>query len=358
MAMSESSTDRTCIQGATLAGLFWLLLLAFGGGLLSMYYAKVGYFPELAWEDSLTYLGMLSILGGVVVVAYCLLLFIPGVIWSKFLISDRDLRCVFCYYDSVTETYEPCFRRIIRWIVAPFLVIVALSHLSVIFARWHKLLPACISLILLVPLSAIVAWKIFGRELKKKKDVHEKDSVLIKSVLFFGVSIFINLFSLFIIYGIAKVPANPLSLMLGVCTVVVTVSNLFVGAIYQKSSKAAVAISLVAAITLLSAGEFLDGKSRHTALSSRLMALYGFNDESQYSLILDKKGSRLAARQGFEVDGGTIHQVRILSRLGSEYVLCTEGRRFSIPKSTVLSWSDNKSQADPEPCPSLPRSQD
>ena len=41
----------------------WLVFLAIGGGLLALYYAKIGYLPDIEWNSTLVYLAAASIIG-------------------------------------------------------------------------------------------------------------------------------------------------------------------------------------------------------------------------------------------------------------------------------------------------------
>lgn len=59
------------------------------GGILALYYAGIGYFPEFTWQDALTYLALMTIIGGTLLVAYSFLLFVPGAIWAEWLIDKR-----------------------------------------------------------------------------------------------------------------------------------------------------------------------------------------------------------------------------------------------------------------------------
>src|SRR5579864_99782 len=75
----------------------WVLLFAFGGGGLAVYYSRIGYFPDIEWQQALSYLGALAIIGGWIVVLFSLLLFVPGFIWSEFLIFDPTILGVLCF---------------------------------------------------------------------------------------------------------------------------------------------------------------------------------------------------------------------------------------------------------------------
>ncbi len=104
----------------------WLMLFVFGGGLLALYYAGVGYFPEVSWQDSLTYLALMTIIGGSLLVAYSFLLFVPGVIWSEFLICDDQLQEVL---SMDARPWEPCVWSVMKHIVFPFALFMASCHI-------------------------------------------------------------------------------------------------------------------------------------------------------------------------------------------------------------------------------------
>jgi hypothetical protein len=103
----------------------WLILFVFGGGLLALYYGGIGYFPEVSWQDALTYLALMTIIGGCLLVAYSFLLFAPGAIWSEFLVFDPQL------YPALTMSsrqWEPCVVSITKRIVLPFTLFMAFCH--------------------------------------------------------------------------------------------------------------------------------------------------------------------------------------------------------------------------------------
>jgi hypothetical protein len=104
----------------------WLILFVFGGGLLALYYAGIGYFPEVSWQDSLTYMALMTIIGGSLLVAYSFLLFVPGAIWSEFLIFDKQLHKVLM---MGARAWEPCVLSVMKRILFPFALFMAFCHL-------------------------------------------------------------------------------------------------------------------------------------------------------------------------------------------------------------------------------------
>src|SRR5689334_14873305 len=82
----SSGIDKLLIANTTLA--VWLIFLALGGGILALYYARIDYLPEVEWKASLIYLFIGSIIGGAIGLLLTLSLFIPGVLWSHFILLD------------------------------------------------------------------------------------------------------------------------------------------------------------------------------------------------------------------------------------------------------------------------------
>jgi hypothetical protein len=106
----------------------WVILVAFGGGCLAWYCSSVRYFPDIRWDQALSYLGVLSIIGGVLVVGFGFLAFVPGVIWSELLISDRTLWPSLSYRRHHDQR-ERCLIRVLIVIAVPFAVFMFPTHM-------------------------------------------------------------------------------------------------------------------------------------------------------------------------------------------------------------------------------------
>jgi hypothetical protein len=89
---TESKENPSGILTANATLVAWLIFLGFGSAVLASYYAHIHYLPELKWEESFAYLAAVTILGGGIVAIYVLLLYLPGWIWSEFLIFDSELQ--------------------------------------------------------------------------------------------------------------------------------------------------------------------------------------------------------------------------------------------------------------------------
>ena len=99
----------------------WLVLFVFGGGLLALYYAGIGYFPEVTWQDALTYMALMTIIGGSLLMAFSFLLYVPGAIWSEFLIFDEQLHQVLM---MGARAWEPCVLSVTKRILFPFRIVI------------------------------------------------------------------------------------------------------------------------------------------------------------------------------------------------------------------------------------------
>jgi len=115
----------------------WLVLFILGGGLLALYYSGIGYFPEVSWQGALTYMSLMTIIGGSLFMAYGFLLFIPGAIWSEFLIFDSHFEEILLMQ---SRKWQPCVLSVIKRIVFPFVVFMFFCHL-LLFLQASKSLP-------------------------------------------------------------------------------------------------------------------------------------------------------------------------------------------------------------------------
>src|SRR6185503_4337632 len=109
--------------------LVWLVFLALGGGILALYYARIGYLPDIEWSSSIVYLGVASFIGGGIGLLFALSLLLPGLIWTECLLYDRHLVGVFCF-DRPGAEPEPCVRTVLYYLGIPFLITLLVSHIA------------------------------------------------------------------------------------------------------------------------------------------------------------------------------------------------------------------------------------
>src|SRR5262249_22928789 len=137
----ESGFDKLLIANISLA--LWIIFLAIGGGILALYYARIGYLPEIEWNATLTYLFICSINGGVIGLALMMCLYLPGIIWSEFIVFDSTMDNYLTYelehkepMGKVSLRKEPCMRSIRAYLGLPFLWALLTSHLVLRVSIW------------------------------------------------------------------------------------------------------------------------------------------------------------------------------------------------------------------------------
>jgi hypothetical protein len=80
------------------------------------------------------------------------------------------------------------------------------------------------------------------------------------------------------------------------------------------------------------------------------MAHFGVGADSRVTLIVKREAFDLLREQGVLVTAGPsdalgrVDELAMLSRLGKDYFLEAGGRRFSLPKEVVVSWSEPASE--------------
>jgi hypothetical protein len=329
------------LLSANVSLVIWLVFLAFGGTLLTCYYAHIHYLPDLEWKESLTYLAALSFIGGGIALLYGLLLYLPGVIWSEFLIFDTELQNVLCYEGIYRK--EPCFLSIGKRLLLPFMFFMVASHLPMLKSHNAKGVLA-VSLTALVPASLYV-WAMFREDLarkirKKRRTTADRRSLLLKYVGLFDVSALVSLAAVLVLYSIAS-RGNAVGRwpMLVICTVLVVVSNLLVAVQFRNKPRRAVLTGIISALMLLVCGEAFYGKD--AAISTQIMESLGLRGEANKTLLLTEEGKRIFPSYAV----GGIGDARILSRLGAEYFVEVGQDRFAVPRALVAAWKSGPDKA-------------
>jgi hypothetical protein len=336
------------LAAANLTLTAWLVFLGFGGALLTFYYMQISYFPEIAWQDSFTYLAAISLLGGGAVVTYGLLVFIPGVIWSEFLIFDTALRERFCC--DRPNNNEPCYWTTILHLVVPFAIFVTLIHIARLFNPSY-LEPAAIG-----GLTGLTIYYHLDFDVLLEKVNAEADrrSRRIKAVAAVDVATLASLTALLLIYHFVAPTSNSKKEwpLLIVCSLVVVVSNLLVAVQFRNKLPRAIVTGILAGLLLLFCGEILSRGA--AAQSTRILERFGIGGRNLVTLLVSAEGQAILKK--FELtlspdsEEERIPNVRILSRLGKEYCLLIKSHRVILPKRAVISWL---ADGDPEGEPSV-----
>lgn len=335
-----------------------LVFLALGGGIISFYYAHIRYLPDIEWSTSIVHLPTATLIGGGLAILLALSLFIPGCIWSAFLLRDEVLGRFFCFHE---QTDEICLRTLLVNIGLPFGAVVFANHLVLVAVedRWQDSLLyiyGVTSAILWIPLAFWIKYNL--KELLKTSPPatscssrvvtdDEKGRRLFKYIAWFLISILVSQFSMLLIYLFSGRPTGWAFWLTTIfCGLGVLISNHFIAIHIHRNRVQTVLVGLViAALTLFVV-------DRNSVLSVQVLAFFGLGERSEsVDLVLNDEGKD--AKEKLEKSGlqerctpkseDRLCNVRVLSRLGNEYLLkAATGNKdndkiFTFPKSGVIS---------------------
>ena len=338
---SPSETDKFLKANAPFV--VWLIFLAFGGGILALYYARIGYLPDIEWQAVLIYLFIGSVVGGTIGLLLTISLLIPGVLWSEFIIFDR---CFEKHFSYDFRRKEPCMRSIIICLGMPFLLLLLISHVILPVGRafnywgWAALLLLLTFWLMRIRFECIL--------LKGKGRVWDTERILkllwpvrkhyarqtFKYAFWFTLSVFLGQLSMYVIYRLSgNIPFSPRFWALTtLCTAGVWISNHVVAFRYHRYPWQAVVASLVAAGLLLFIAD------NFSSLSMRLMNYYGIGDDQKVNVLLTDHGRDVAKSMNVQLCGtNALCGAEILSKVGDEYFLKVDKMHITIPKSDVVS---------------------
>lgn len=317
-----------------------LVFLAFGGGIISFYYSHIRYLPDIEWGQSIVHLATATLIGGGYALLLALSLFLPGCMWSAFLLRDEKLKDCFLF----NETDEVCLWTLFWNIGFPFGAVVLVNHLFlVVFEKtWPDSLLYMYGLtcvVLLIPMGLWIKQNLEKVLKEGKIDLGEdKGRRLFKYIAWFLISIIVSQFSMLLIHLLSGRPTGTAFWITTIfCTLGVLISNHFVAIHYEKSRVQSVLVSIVIAGLLLFIAD------RNSTLSVQVLAFFGLGEKSaSVDLLLSKEGAEASETLGLDQRctpklKERLCDVQVLSRLGNEYLLKADDHIFTLPKSAVIS---------------------
>src|SRR5215213_1065935 len=177
----------------------WLIFLAIGGGILALYYARIGYLPDMEWKSALIYLFIGSIIGGVIGLLLTMSLYLPGVIWSETIVYDPSLNFSYTAPGSDQSGKEPvtelCIRSIVKYLGLAFLLVLLLSHIALLAGGGFYWGFAAVLLV-----TTFEAMRVIFRRTSPLADSSEGERQTIKLASWFTISVFLNQISMYLIY--------------------------------------------------------------------------------------------------------------------------------------------------------------
>jgi hypothetical protein len=338
-----------------------LVFLGFGGGLMTLYYSRIHYFPEIDWKSAILYLAGISFVGGGVAIIFACSLLVPGYIWNSCMVLDPATKTTFSYNEN-----EPCVRAIWKWLGWPFLSVMFISHLCLLsIPIWGTRAYGVAGGLALILTALIVRFWWFkkiprdqesstsqdpaesAQDLKLRDDDQVKRQ-LFKFTLWFSTSVLLSQVSLLFVYLMSGRPVEHFWRLTFICTLGVFTSTLWVAVNYSRHQTRAVIGSLMVAVLLLIAA------NHYSFLPGQIMDRFGFGESHRVDILVDKDGVDLI--KGLELDAckeNKLCDIQILSKVGDEYFLKTSKcRTFTLPKSVVKARSDHLiATPTPSPCP-------
>jgi hypothetical protein len=316
---SSIEIDKFLIANITVV--VWLIFFAIGGGILALYYAKIGYIPDIEWKAALVYLFIGSLVGTVIGLLLTLSVYIPGVLWSEFILFEPGLNFA---YDGTGETNgERCIRSVITYLGIPFLAGLLFSHVALLAGKKGFWLFAGIIL-----LAMFVTIRIRFKEAPSQQ--------LFKISFWFTLSVFLNQISMYVIYWLSGRPSGwqifiPLTIM---CTTGVWITNHIVALRHRNYPRQAVIASLLAAGLLLFTADHF------SSLSLTLMKRFGFGDYKM-TVVLNDHGAGVIHDMGLNSTNPpprTLDNVELLSKVGDYYYLRVNETYIMLPKTDVVAF--------------------
>jgi hypothetical protein len=337
----------------------WSVFLFVGGLFFLVYFASIGFMPEIDLKTSVALLAVSALTGGFLLLILGVYLLAPGLIW----VLNANLRESL---KSPTWFKLPMGGVIFGLILSAFLI-----------PQWTNII---FYFFILIPLPFLL---LYGIELKKlyyKPNIWQRLRIK-KPYLFFikmlrklkpivmrvGGFYFIFLMSIaplvvpFLIMGVylGKNPESTtkdLTVVLSVGLLIWITNSLLVESFSISRYLALFATNLFFFFLLLGIG---------TLIPNRMISIYKFGNLPNASLVLDETGCSIVQHHGVKVTPYTpnsttattpspktcsLSKVTIHSRLGSTYYLEAPHNEntsvhFTIPAQRVLSWAVDESKA-------------
>ena len=355
----ESSSKIEKLLKSNISLAVWLVFLAFGGGILALYYARIGYLPDIEWKAALVYLFIGSIVGGVIGLLLIISVYLPGLIWSESIVLDRCLKFV---YDSPhgkqagkDPAQEVCIRTIFTYLGLPFFLVLLFSHIALLAGKVGYWLIA-IGLLWLTFVVVRIrfryrlaknsnrttqdAWSYLWSNLtlrnKEEKDDAYKaaDRHAFKLSSAFTLSVLLNQISMYIVYWLSGTPSElqTFAILTILCTSGVWIASHVVALRHGDHPRQALVAALIAAgLLLFTADNF-------SSLSMRLMNHFGIGYNQRVNLLMTDHGGEIVRELGVQSCGKLqLCNVEILSKVGEQYFLRIDNREYlTLPKSDVV----------------------
>lgn len=366
---SSSGIDKLLKANTPLV--IWLTFLAIGGGILALYYARIGYLPEMEWKAAMVYLFIGTVTGGVIGLLLTISLYLPGLMWADFIVYDSTLHGELTYDLDYTDhsgkestRKEPCIRSIILALGLPYLGALLISHWALRaskesgwpFIDFYWLIAVALLFATFFVMRQIFSYltredeptdkdkktsslrKIFTILTTRYKPDDKISRQIFKYSFWFTLSVLLNQISMYLIYRLSDRTPDRVDffVLLGMCTPAVWISTHVVAVCHRNYPRQAVIASLVTAGLLLFAADHF------SSLSMKLMGYYGIGYNHKVNLLVNDHGATTVGNLNLKClgdkSGHYLCDVQILSKVGDHYFLRVGDKRdITFPKEDVIS---------------------
>ena len=328
----------------------WLMSLFVGGMIFLVYFALIGFVPELDAKTSITLLATSAFTGIWILALLSLGLLGPGWSWRRSTNNNEKLQVLWRKGEKFV------WWRAMLWVALPFVGIEAGSLILYSLSAWHGLniwwVNAPLILILFIPSLVVV---FFWKKLLGTRRWFVASDLLRGFLISTGAVLFLLLMLYMFSRQVLDLSNTTAVIVFLVGMVLSTLLNAIIATMPLVPIRRLVVVSLALLVIIFTV------LNTWTSVPKLVMNTYKFGNLPNVFLVLDEIGCTIAQYHKLKVTppptaAPSSNQktcsldIMIHSRLGNTYYLeasRTDGSnvRFTIPSQNVLSWSVNESKS-------------
>lgn len=337
-------------------GALWSVFLLVGGLFFLVYFASIGFMPEVDLQTAIAFLVVSAFTGGFLVIVLVLYLLAPGWWWVYMTRNEELLQSPLWFFWPMLGVILSILLIQNWWCLLPISLIVVIAAVYMLFSRQllDKLRLALSSRQLLDKLDKL-RLALFSRQLLDKWK-----AVGVFCTGFIGVFGMVLIWILIVIglMGQTQAPRKyPILTAIGAVTFILVSNTMLV-------AKRSFSIGNFLILALATMFLLFIQLNTWTFIPKRVMSIYRFGNVQNASVVLNETGCVIAQHHGLKVAPYTpdpkiatpvsqktcsLSNVIIHSRLGNTYYLeISRGNdaamHFTMPGQNVLSWAIDESK--------------
>jgi hypothetical protein len=334
---------------SNLTTIIWGVFLAIGGASFLMYFARIGFMPELGLEASIALLVAMTLNVFIYFILLCFYTTVPGVSWS---IAARGTTHLKAMLDAdSTKEKDGVSKWLFLLFIFPSVLYVTALDLLLWFARlgW--------SLFFLLPILYLATVIITRKEWTSREKMRFALYLFLSWVYFFV--------PFFLIYQLAKRPRFLTSGNIFVDTFSLQLLIVFTTICVLRIPKNKNLVLWHIFIGAMSLGIIIIVLGAWATIPAFVMRTFSWGNITDASIVVSHQGCSSLYNIGLEpactnslpcLDKDSTYRfdgIDILSRLGHFYYLRDKrGVKFSLPSSVIMAWGKPNGKI-ALPCPSI-----